>query len=140
MDENDRIIIKRISRQGNAGGPEDETVHIFRAGGGSPGKRWLTYLLLAPFFIIMVVLGIFFFTAFLALFVVAAFGFGFRLWWLRRKLQKTMNAEKAQMDTENARMDAKEAEYVVIEDAEIIEESTDRANKDKRADPHEPPP
>ena len=140
MDENDRIIIKRISRQGNAGGPEDETVHIFRAGGGSPGKRWLTYLFLAPFFIIMVVLGIFFFTAFLALFAVAAVGFGFRLWWLRRKLQKTMDAENARMDTEDARMDAKEAEYVVIEDAEIIEESTDKANKDKRADPHEPPP
>ena len=133
MDENDRIIIKRISRQGNAGGPEDETVHIFRAGGGSPGKRWLTYLLLAPFFIIMVVLGIFFFTAFLALFAVAAVGFGLRLWWLRRKLRKSMDAEEARMDTE-------EAEYAVIEDAEIIEESTDRANENKRNDHHEPPP
>ncbi|SCX52118.1 hypothetical protein [Nitrosospira sp. Nsp1] len=125
MDENDRIIIKRISRQGNASGPEDETVHIFRAGGGSPGKRWLTYLLLAPFLIIMVVLGIFFFTAFLALFAVAAVGFGFRLWWLRRKLRKSV--------------DAVEAPYVVIEDAEIIEESTDRANENKRNDRHEPP-
>lgn len=125
MDENDRIIIKRISRQGNAGGPEDETVHIFRAGGGSPGKRWLTYLLLAPFLIIMVVLGIFFFTAFLALFAVAAVGFGLRLWWLRRKLRKSMDAE--------------EAPYVVIEDAEIIEESTGRANENKRNDRHEQP-
>src|SRR5687768_4913317 len=98
MDENDRIIIKRISRQGNTGGPEDETVHIFRSGGGGPGKRWLTYLLLAPFLIIMAVLGIFFFTAFLALFAVAAVGFGLRLWWLRRKLRKTMNAEEVQMD------------------------------------------
>lgn len=132
MDENDRISIKRISRQGNAGGPEDETMHIFRAGGGSLGKRWLTYLLLAPFLIIMVVLGIFFFTAFLALFAVAAVGFGLKLWWLRRKLRKTMDAEEAQMDVE-------EAEYVVIEDAEIIEESTDRANKNKRNDHHEQP-
>ncbi|MEO5654913.1 MAG: hypothetical protein ABIR00_02875 [Nitrosospira sp.] len=125
MDENDRIIIKRISRQGNAGGPEDETVHVFRAGGGSPGKRWLTYLLLAPFLIVMVVLGIFFFTAFLALFAVAAVGFGFRLWWLHRKLRKSM--------------DAVEAPYVVIEDAEIIEESTDRVNENKRHDRHEQP-
>jgi Flp pilus assembly protein TadB len=132
MDENDRIIIKRISRHRNTGGPEDETVHIFRAGGGSPGKRWLTYLLLAPFLIIMVVLGIFFFTAFLALFAVAAVGFGLRLWWLRHKLRKTMDAEETQMDVE-------EAEYVVIEDAEIIEESTDRANKNKHRDHHEPP-
>jgi Flp pilus assembly protein TadB len=132
MDENDRIIIKRISRHGNTGGPEDETVHIFRAGGGSPGKRWLTYLLLAPFLIIMVVLGIFFFTAFLALFAVAAVGFGLRLWWLRHKLRKTMDAEETQMDVE-------EAEYVVIEDAELIEESTERANKKKRRDHHEPP-
>ena len=133
MDENDRIIIKRISRHGNTGGPEDETVHIFHGGGGGPGKRWLTYLLLAPFLIIMTVLGIFFFTAFLALFAVAAVGFGLRLWWLRRKLRKTMEAEEAQMNAE-------EAEYVVIEDAEIIEESTDRANKNKRTDHHEPPP
>ena len=132
MDENDRIIIKRLSRHGNTGGPEDETVHIFRAGGGSPGKRWLTYLLLAPFLIIMVVLGIFFFTAFLALFAVAAVGFGLRLWWLRHKLRKTMDAEETQMDVE-------EAEYVVIEDAEIIEESTDRANKNMGRDHHEPP-
>jgi hypothetical protein len=79
----------------------------------------------------MVVLGIFFFTAFLALFAVAAVGFGLRLWWLRHKLRKTMDAEETQMDVE-------EAEYVVIEDAEIIEESTDRANKNKHRDHHEP--
>jgi hypothetical protein len=43
------------------------------------------------------------------------------------------------MDAEEAQMDAEEAEYVVIEDAEIIEESTDRANKNKRRDHHEQP-
>ena len=118
MDENDRIIIKRISRQGSTGGSEGETVHVFRVGGGSPGKRWLTYLLLAPFLIIMAVLGIFFFTAFLALFAVAAIGFGIRLWWLRRKLQQSADAEEAQ--------------YVDIEDAQIIEESTNKTDEDRR--------
>ena len=62
----------------------------------------------------MAVLGIFFFTAFLALFVVAAAALGFRLWWLRRKMRQSAEAS--------------EGEYLVIEDAEIIEERTAKAD------------
>ena len=86
-----------------------------------PASRWATYLLLIPVFIIMAVIGIFFFTAFLALFAVAAAGLGFRLWWLRRKLRKSTEAE--------------EGEYLVIEDAEIVEEraaSADDVNATKK--------
>lgn len=62
----------------------------------------------------MAVLGIFFFTAFLALFAVAAAALGFRLWWLRRKMRKSPGNSP----------DVREGDYVVIEDAEIVEERT----------------
>jgi hypothetical protein len=110
VDDNNKIIIKRIARDEKTGSAE-ETVHVFRP---SPASRWLAYLLLIPAFIIMAVLGIFFFTAFLALFVVAAAALGFRLWWLRRKMRQSA--------------DAREGEYLVIEDAEIIDERTAKAN------------
>ena len=44
----------------------------------------------------MVVIGIFFFTAFLALFAVAATGLAFRVWWLRRKLRESMETPEAE--------------------------------------------
>ena len=104
MDENRKIVIRRISRDEETGLPEEEIVQI------SPASRWATYLFLIPVFIIMAVIGVFFFTAFLALFAFIATGLAVRLWWLRRKLRKTAEAEVG--------------EYTVIEDAEIIEEST----------------
>jgi len=110
VDDNNKIVIKRIARDEKTGSAE-ETVHVFRP---SPASRWLAYLLLIPAFIIMAVLGIFFFTAFLALFVVAAAAIGFRLWWLRRKMRQSAEAS--------------EGEYLVIEDAEIIEERAARAD------------
>ena len=123
VDDSNEIIIKRIARDEKTGSAE-ETVHVFRP---SPASRWLAYLLLIPAFIIMAVLGIFFFTAFLALFVVAAAALGFRLWWLRRKMRQSA--------------DAPEGEYLVIEDAEIIEERTARAedgNATKKTDEQHP--
>lgn len=111
MDENRKIIIRRVSRNKETGIPEEEFVHVSSLG------RWATYLVLVPLFIVMAILGIFFFTAFLALFAIAAIGFTFRLWWLRRKLRQSAEAE--------------EGEYVVIEDAEIVEERTDKPD-DKR--------
>ncbi len=97
---------------------------IFKAPQPGPAARWLTYLLLVPVLIVMAVLGIFFFTAFLALFAVVAAGFGLRLWWLRRKLRESMQTA--------------EAEYDVIEDAEIIEETKNRpSNRASEANRHE---
>ncbi len=106
MDEDGKIIIRRISRNKETGIPEEEIVRVSSVG------RWAIYLALVPLFIIMAVLGIFFFTAFLALFAIAAIALAFRLWWLRRKLRQSADAEKG--------------EYVVIEDAEIVEEKTDK--------------
>jgi hypothetical protein len=110
VDDNNKIIIRRIARDKKTGSSE-ETVHVSRP---SPASRWLLYLLLVPPFIILAVLGIFFFTAFLALFAVAAAALGFRLWWLRRKMRQSA--------------DASEGEYLIIEDAEIVEERTAKAN------------
>src|SRR5215216_4178246 len=82
-----RIIVRRVIRNRATGAMEEE---IFKASQPGPAARWLTYLLLVPVLIVMAVLGIFFFTAFLALFAVVAAGFGLRLWWLRRKLRESM--------------------------------------------------
>ena len=106
MDDNRKIIIRQISRDTNTGAAEERTVHI------SPVRRWLLYLLLVPGIVILVALGMFFFAIFLGLFAIAATGFWLRLWWLRRKLQQSMEAE--------------EGEYQIIEDAEIIEMKSDK--------------
>jgi len=116
MDDHDKIIIRRIVRDEKTGSAED-TVHVSRP---SPASRWLAYLLLIPAFVVMAILGVFFFTAFLALFAVAAVGLGLRLWWIRRELRKSASASEAA-----------EGEYLVIEDAEIVEEKNTKA-KDER--------
>ncbi len=103
MNEDDRrIIISKISGYRQTGSPE-ENIHITRA------NRWGTYLILIPVLALMAVLGMFFFAAFLALFAVAALGLGVRFWWMRRKFHQSVQAEEGQS--------------VVIEDAEIIEET-----------------
>lgn len=112
MDDH-RIIIRRIVRDDKTGSSED-SAHVFRS---RPASRWLSYLLLVPAFIIMAILGIFFFTAFLALFAVVAAGVGLRLWWLQRELRKSASAAEPA-----------EGEYRVIEDAEIVEEKSTRAS------------
>jgi CHASE3 domain sensor protein len=116
-----RIIVRRVIRNKETGAMEEE---VFKASQPGPAARWLTYLLLVPVLIVMAVLGIFFFTAFLALFAVVAAGFGLRLWWLRRKLRESMQTAKA--------------EYDVIEDAEIVEETKNKPNnKASEANRHE---
>lgn len=115
MVEKSRIIIRRISRNESTGIPEEEVVHVSPTGWAG---RWALYLVLIPVFILLAILGIFFFTAFFALFVVAAAGLALRLWWLRRKLHASVDARVS------------EGEYAVIEDAEIIEE-TDAAKTRK---------
>jgi hypothetical protein len=116
-----RIIVRRVIRNKETAAMEEE---IFKASQPGPAARWLTYLLLVPVLIVMAVLGIFFFTAFLALFAVVAAGFGLRLWWLRRKLRESMQTA--------------EADYDVIEDAEIIEQTKNRpSNRASEVNRHE---
>ena len=113
MEEKGRIIIRRISRNEQTGIPEEEIVRVAPVGWAG---RWALYLVLIPVFILLAILGIFFFTAFFALFAVAAAGLALRLWWLRRKLRESLDQPVSERGVS-------EGEYVVIEDAEIIEET-----------------
>jgi len=113
MEEKGRIIIRRISRNEQTGIPEEEIVRVAPVGWAG---RWALYLIVIPVFILLAILGIFFFTAFFALFAVAAAGLALRLWWLRRKLRESPDQRVSERGVS-------EGEYVVIEDAEIIEET-----------------
>jgi hypothetical protein len=113
MEEKGGIIIRRISRNEQTGIPEEEIVRVAPVGWAG---RWALYLIVIPVFILLAILGIFFFTAFFALFAVAAAGLALRLWWLRRKLRESPDQRVSERGVS-------EGEYVVIEDAEIIEET-----------------
>ena len=106
MDDNRKIIIRRISQHDETSAAEERIMHT------SPIRRWVFYLALVPGVIILAALGVLFFAIFLGLFAIAVAGFWLRLSWLRQKLRKSMAAE--------------EGEYQVIEDAEIIEIRTDK--------------
>ncbi|MCO6429058.1 hypothetical protein [Nitrosomonas communis] len=102
-DEHRKIIISRIYRQ--TGPLPNEPI--------SPLQRWLFYLALIPVLIGLLILGVFFFSIFLALFVIIVAGIGIRFWWLRHKLQNS-----TRFDEQEKRVD--------IEDAEIIETRTNK--------------
>lgn len=109
MNDNHRkIIISRIYRETDSS--RNEYVPP------SPFQRWLFYLTLIPIFIGLLILGVFFFSIFLALFVLLAVGIGLRLWWLRRKMQKSTKLDE-------------EEKHAEIEDAEIIEIKTNKSER-----------
>ncbi len=83
----------------------------------SPVNRWLTYAMLVPVLVVLVLIGIFFFAAFLALLAIAVVVVGLRFWWLHRKYQQTAQ----QFDEGGTRAHEKESS-VNIEDAQIVEE------------------
>lgn len=76
----------------------------------SSQRPWLTYLLLAPFVLGMAILGVMFFTAFLALFVLVSVVIGIRIWWLRRKLRRQARSSGQSSDTGGFL----EGEYIVV--------------------------
>ncbi|MHB8347539.1 MAG: hypothetical protein ACYDHM_10225 [Acidiferrobacterales bacterium] len=63
-----------------------------------PRQPWLRYLALTPFAAGAVLLSVFFFTAVVALFLVATLGFGVRIWWLRRKMRSAAVATSRRPD------------------------------------------
>ena len=119
-DEERKIIISRVSeyRQDESGGYQRVPV--------SPLNRWLTYAILIPVVIIMVILGVFFFAAFLALLAVAVVVVGIRFWWLRRKY------ENAMQHSGEANRQSEAEQTVIIEDAQIIEETGVHRNEQKK--------
>lgn len=116
-DEQRRIIIKRISSYGQEGGNSQDRVPV------SPINRWVAIAILIPVLALMAVLGVFFFTIFVALFSIVAVIFGVRIWWLRRKFQRAMQQEETVQSRQSAQA-ADSADSVIVEDAEIIEETT----------------
>ncbi|MDE2388278.1 MAG: hypothetical protein KGN35_04235 [Betaproteobacteria bacterium] len=119
-DEERKIIISRVSeyRQNESG--EYQRVPI------SPVNRWLTYAILIPLVIVMAILGIFFFAAFLALLAVAVVVVGIRFWWLRRKY------ENARQHSGEANRQSEAGHTVIIEDAQIIEETEAHRTEQKK--------
>ena len=119
-DEERKIIISRVSeyRQNESG--EFQRVPV------SPVNRWLTYAILIPVVIIMAVLGVFFFAAFLALLAVAVVVVGIRFWWLRRKY------ENAMQHSGEANRQSEAEQTVIIEDAQIIEETETHRTEQKK--------
>lgn len=119
-DEERKIIISRVSGYRHDESGEYQRVPV------SPLNRWLTYAILIPAVIIMAILGIFFFAAFLALLAVAVVVVGIRFWWLRRKY------ENAMQQSDEANRQSGEDQTVIIEDAQIIEETETHRNEQKK--------
>lgn len=125
-DEHRRIIIKRISSYDQQGDDSQGNPPP------SPINRWVALALLIPALAVMAVLGVFFFTIFVALFSIIAVVIGARIWWLRRKFRKAMQEAGATQDGQPFEYAAyseheKSGQYERqggVEDAEIIEETT----------------
>lgn len=106
-----KITIWWSAKHGDTRTSTEESVRVLS------GSSWLHYLIMLPVLIAAVLLAIFFFAAFLALFVLAAISLGLRFWWLRRKLRTTPGAQTL------------EGDYVVIEETDIVERKAGDMNK-----------
>ena len=106
-DEERRIIISKMSgyRQNESG--EYERVPV------SPVNRWITYAILITVVAALAMIGVFFFAV-----------IGIRFWWLRRNFQNTMQSH------DNANRHSETDRTIIIEDAQIIEET------ETHRDPH----
>jgi hypothetical protein len=105
MNEDWKIIVKKASGFKEKNSQEGMDASLIT-------KRWMTYLVLIPILILLAILGIFFFAAFLALFAIAAVGFGIRFWWLKRELAKSIGSESPVSTVEKETV---EGEYVVVD-------------------------
>lgn len=121
MNENWKIIVKKASGFKEKNSQEGMNASLTT-------KRWMTYLLLIPILILLVILGVFFFAAFLAIFTIAAVGFGIRFWWLKRELAKSVGSDSPVSTVEKETV---EGEYVVVDgDDQASEEKIRRDGAD----------
>ena len=105
MNEDWKIIVKKASGFKEKNSQEGMNASLTT-------KRWMTYLVLIPILILLAILGIFFFAAFLAIFTIAAVGFGIRFWWLKRELAKSVGSESPVSTVEKETV---EGEYFVVD-------------------------
>lgn len=122
MSEDWRIIVKKTPRYEDSNDQEGKSVPLAT-------KRWVNYLILIPILIVAAIFGVFFFAAFLALFAIAAIGFGLRFWWLKRELSKSMSSDNMMGTVETA--DTVEGEYVVVDEDQAAEAEVRRDEEDK---------
>lgn len=106
MNEDWKIIVKKASGFKEKKFQEEMNASLTT-------KRWMTYLVLIPILILLAILGIFFFAAFLALFAIAAVGFSIRFWWLKRELSKSVGSESPLSTVEKETV---EGEYAVVDE------------------------
>lgn len=105
MNEDWKIIVKKASGFKEKNSQEGMNASLIT-------KRWMTYLVLIPILILLAILGILFFAAFLALFSIAVVGFGIRFWLLKRKLAKLVGSGSPVSTVEKETV---EGEYVVVD-------------------------
>lgn len=122
MSEDWKIIVKKVPRYEDNNSQERKSVPLAT-------KRWVSYLILIPILIVVAIFGVFFFAAFLALFTIAAIGFGLRFWWLKRELSKSMNSDNMVDTVETT--DTVEGEYVVVDEDQDGEAEVRRDKVDK---------
>lgn len=122
MSEDWKIIVKKVPRYEDNNSQERKSVPLAT-------KRWVSYLILIPILIVVAIFGVFFFAAFLALFAIAAIGFGLRFWWLKRELSKSMNSDNMVDTVETT--DTVEGEYVVVDKDQDGEAEVRRDKVDK---------
>jgi hypothetical protein len=121
MNEDWKIIVKKASGFKEKNSQEGMNASLTT-------KRWMTYLVLIPILILLAILGIFFFAAFLAIFTIAAVGFGIRFWWLKRELAKSVGSESPVSTVEKETV---EGEYIVVDgDDQAAEEKIRRDGAD----------
>lgn len=114
-DDNERkVIIYKVSEYHQSGSGESQRTPL------SPVNRWLSYAIMIPVVVVLVLIGVFFFAAFFALAAVLVAVLAVRFWWLRRKIEHDMR-QSADM-TQKSEAD----QTIIIEDAQIIEETETR--------------
>lgn len=79
MKTHSHIIVRWSKHHGDTNGSHDASVHRF------PVNRWVGYLITIPLALIGVAFAVFFFSAFLALFLIAGSALGIWMWWIRRQ-------------------------------------------------------
>ena len=121
MNDNWKIIVKKASGFEEKNSQEGMDASLM-------SRRWMTYLVLIPILILLAILGVFFFAAFLALFAIAAAGFGIRLWWLKHKLAKSVDSESSVGTVEKETV---EGEYVVVDESDQATEAKMRRDKEE---------